>query len=543
MTARTDTRTFDGVSLHVLHNALANIAAEMGIVTMRTSYSPIFNEGLDFSTVLLNRAGEMIAEKNYVPSMMGAAVHSVRWTLEEKGEAFFEPGDVVVHNDPYRGGCHLPEHMVMKPLYSDGELVGFAGCIGHISEVGGKAPGGFAADASEVYQEGLRLPPVKLMRSASLNEDVWSILFANHRTPRVTWGDLNAMIGSLNVAEDRLGQLIRRYGREQFRLGVAELIDYSERRMRAEIDALPDGEYPAAMCVEDDGLTAEPFRVQVAVVIRGDQIIFDFTGSDGQVPGAMNATYVVALAAAYNATFCATDPDMMIPRNSGCYRPIKVIAPAGTVVNVQLPGSSIGGNTDLQPKLVDLLLNALSLAVPERTAAASGGSTNNLLLGGINPETGEYVTVYLFDGCGGGATMFEDGNSAEIARTANCRNTPVEILEHRYPIDVLEYSMLRGSGGAGNRRGGDGVRRTIRLRSDMRVSALFDRSKIPPAGLRGGADGRGAQLTVRRKGDSEFTSFAEAFGVPSPTKFSDLPLRAGDEIRYETPGGGGWGAP
>ena len=360
----------DSVGLHVLHNALANIAAEMALVMMKTSYSTIFNEGLDFSTVLLDREGNLIAEKNYTPSMMGAIPHTVRWTLEEFGEDFFGPGDVVVHNDPYRGNCHIPEHMMMKPIFRGDELIAFAGAIGHVAEVGGKAPGSFAADATDVYQEGLRLPPVKLLEGGRYNEQLWRVILANHRTPRNTWGDFHAMIGALNVGDRRLLALIDRYDLNTVREGSRMLIDYSERRLRAEIEGLPDGRYEATTIVEDDGVSPDPFQVKVAVVVRGDEVIADFTGSSPQVRGPMNCTYVVAASAVYNAVFCVTDPQMLIPRNSGCYRPMRLIAPAGSVVNVKHPGPSVGGNTDLQPKLVDLLLAALSHAVPERVAAS-----------------------------------------------------------------------------------------------------------------------------------------------------------------------------
>ena len=239
----------DSVTLHVLHNALANITAEMALVMMKTAFSTIFNEGLDFSTVLLDRRGQLIAEKNYTPSMMGAIPNTVRWTLEEFGEAFFEPGDVVIHNDPYRGQCHLPEHMVMKPLYNGSELIAFAGAIGHIADVGGKAPGSFASDATEVYQEGLRLPPVKLMRRGQYNEDVWRIILANHRTPTNTWGDFNAMIGALNVGERRLAALLQRFPLDELTRGTDQLIAYSERRLRAEIQGPPE----RPVCRHNDG--------------------------------------------------------------------------------------------------------------------------------------------------------------------------------------------------------------------------------------------------------------------------------------------------
>jgi N-methylhydantoinase B/oxoprolinase/acetone carboxylase alpha subunit len=534
----------DTVGLHVLHNALTNIAAEMALVMMKTSYSTIFNEGLDFSTVLLDRDGDLIAEKNYTPSMMGAIPNTVRWTLEEFGPEFFQPGDIVVHNDPYRGNCHLPEHMMMKPIFHGDELVGFAGNMGHIAEVGGKAPGSFAADATDVYQEGLRLPPVKLMEGGRYNEHLWRVVLANHRTPRATWGDFHAMIGALNVGERRLLALADRYDLDTVREGTRLLIDYSDRRLRAEIDELPDGEYGASMLVEDDGVGTDPFEVTVKLVIRGDEVIADFTGSSPQVRGPMNGTFVVAASSVYNATFCVADPLTLIPRNSGCYRPIRLIAPSGTVVNVRHPGPSVGGNTDLQPKLVDLVLAAYSQVVPDRVAAAAGGSSSNLLFGGVHPETGRYYSNYHFDGMGAGGTARKDGNSAEITRHSNCRNTPIEVFEHRYPLLTLEYALAPDSGGAGEHRGGLATKRTFRVEADeITFSALFDRSKIPPQGLFGGLPAKGSELLVRRRGESEFRRFDEVFGVASPTKFTNVVLRRGDELRYRTPGGAGFGDP
>jgi N-methylhydantoinase B len=538
------TLQLDTVGLHVLHNALANIAAEMALVMMKTSYSTIFNEGLDFSTVLLDAQGNLIAEKNYTPSMMGAIPHTVRWTLEEFGADFFQAGDVVVHNDPYRGNCHLPEHMMMKPIFKDGELIAFAGNMGHVAEVGGKAPGSFASDATDVYQEGLRLPPVKLIEGGEYNRHLWRVVLANHRTPRNTWGDFHAMIGSLNVGEARMLDLIDRYELETVVEGAAALNDYSERRMRAEIEELPDGEYSAELVVEDDGVSADPFRVVATVAVRGDEVIVDFTGTDPQVRGPMNCTWVVAVSAAYNAIFCVADPQTLIPRNSGCYRPIRVVAPPGCVVNVQHPGPSVGGNTDLQPKLIDLLISALAQAVPELTAAAHGGSSSNLLFGGVHPDTGRYYSNYHFDGTGTGGTSTKDGNDGEITRHSNCRNTPIEVFETRYPLLTLEHGLVRDSGGAGRRRGGLGTYRTLRVTApEITFSALFDRMKIAPPGLFGGRGGGTSALLVKRNGEREFRSFEDVFGVASPTKFTNVVLREGDELHYRTPGGGGFGEP
>jgi N-methylhydantoinase B len=434
--------------------------------------------------------------------------------------------------------------MMMRPMFVGDHLFGFAGNIGHVAEIGGKAPGSFAADATDIYQEGLRLPPVKLLNRGEYVEDVWRIVLANHRTPHNTWGDFHAMIGSLETAERRIRELAERYDAALIEQATAELMDYSERRLRAEIRDLPDGEYSASMLVEDDGVTADPFEVRVTIVVDGDEIIADFTGTSPQVRGPMNCTVVVVASAVYNAVFSVTDPHSLIPRNSGCYRPMKFIAPAGSVVNVVHPGPCVGGNTDLQPKLIDLLLNAFSQAVPERVAAASGGSSSNFLFGGIHPVTGTYYTNYHFDGHGTGGTVQKDGNDGEITRHSNCRNTPIEVFEGRYPFRNLEYRLMPDSGGAGEHRGGLATTRTLEVTADeITLSCLFDRAKIPGWGLFDGRPGGLSQLLVKRVGDDEFRTFVEAYNTVSPTKFTNVQLKRGDIVRYVTPGGGGYGDP
>jgi N-methylhydantoinase B/oxoprolinase/acetone carboxylase alpha subunit len=382
------------------------------------------------------------------------------------------------------------------------------------------------------------------MERGAYNRQLWRVILANHRTPRNTWGDFHAMIGALNVGEARLADLFERYGADVVTDGAERLIDHSDRRLRAEIATLPDGAYDAAIEVEDDGVSTDPFGVRVRVVIDGDEVIADFTGSSPQVRGPMNCTFVVAASAVYNAVFCVTDPSSLIPRNAGCYRPMRIIAPAGSVVNVRHPGPSVGGNTDLQPKLIDMLLAALAQAVPERVAAASGGSSSNLLFGGVHPTTGAYYSNYHFDGMGAGGTALKDGNDAEITRHSNCRNTPDEVFEHRYPLHTVEYGLAVDSGGAGTHRGGLATYRTLEVTADaITFSALFDRSKIQPTGLFGGLPGTGSQLLVRRAGSDAFVRFDQAFGVASPTKFTNVVLRRGDRLHYVTPGGAGFGEP
>jgi N-methylhydantoinase B/oxoprolinase/acetone carboxylase alpha subunit len=532
----------DTVTLSVINNALVNICREMGTAMMRTSYSSIFNEGLDFSCVIFNRRAELIGQAEFCPTMIGSSIYAIKWTLEELGLESFQPGDVVVHNDPYRGQCHMPEHMVLKPVFDGRELWGFVANIAHIGEIGGMAPGSFASDATEVYQEGLRLPPVKIMSRGEYVQDVWKIILANHRTPKVSWGDFHAMIGSLHIAEKRLEGLIRRYGGEYLSEAADQLLDYSERWMREEIRGIPDGVYQASDCMEDDGVTDRPVWIRLKLVIEGDRVIADWTDSDPQARGPVNATFVVTAAATYSALLHVTDNN--IPKNSGCYRPIRLVTRPGSVVNVRHPGPSVGGNTETHPHIQNIVIAALSQAVPERTAAAEGATSFNLLMGGVHPQTGEYYTNYHIDGSGWGGTWSHDGNSVLNTVNGNCRNTPVEVLESKYPLLTGRYRLRPDSGGAGRTRGGLGTSRILRvLAPEMTISVFADRSKTRAWGLFGGREGASGGIYIRKKGDGRFRTFSEAFGTVSDTKFSRIVVREGDELLIETPGGGGFGDP
>ena len=410
---------------------------------MKTSYSSIFNEGLDFSCVIFDRDGEMVAYAEFCPAQIGAILYTMQWTIAEIGLENFKPGDVVMHNDPYRGGCHMPEHTVIQAVYHNGELYGFIGNIAHVTEIGGKAVGGFAADAKEVYQEGLRLPPIKIIREGEPVEDIWKIILENHRTPRTSWGDFHAMLGSLTVAERRLHELLDRYGFDEILTAGKQLMDYSEARMRAEIRDIPNGEYQFDDWIENDGVVPDKrYRINCTAIVDDENILFDYTDSSPQARGPCNCTYGVTASATFNAMLNITD--QTIPRNSGCYRPIQLIVPPGTVVNVKHPGPSVGGNSEIHERIVDVLFGCLSGAVPERVAAATGASSCNFLFGGIHPNTGQYYANYHIDGCGWGGKATGDGNHTQCPINGNCRNTPVEVFETRYPWIDKNISHRRG---------------------------------------------------------------------------------------------------
>ena len=530
------------LELVLLQNRLQTICREMGIALMKTAYSPVFSEGFDFVCALFDRDARMIAQAEYNPSMLGAANFTVRWILEEIGADAFLPGDVWIHNDPYRGGCHLPEHAVIRGLFAEGELVGFAAAIGHIAEIGGKALGGLAGDATDIYQEGLRLPPVRLVAGGEDVLDIWKILLTNHRTPKLTWGDIHSLMAALHIGEQQVGKILAEIGPSVFRLRADALIARSERWMRSEIARIPDGEYTFEDSMDDDGIDSGPFRIHVRVIVRGEEIVADFSESAGQTRGPINATFAVTASATYNAVFQLTDAN--IPRNWGCYRPIRIVAPPGSITNVIHPAPEVGGNSETQCRIIDVVMGALATALPDVAAAADGATGCNFLFGGVHPDTGEFYSNYHFENVGWGGAYGRDGNSSQVAPLAISRNTPVEVFESRYPWLTRSFALATDSGGAGEWRGGLGTERTLEVRADeIVVSALFDRTSTPPWGLDGGREGGKAEIVVRRRGEREFRTFGDAFGTRSVGKFTNIPLRRGDVVRLTTSGGGGFGDP
>jgi len=535
-------RNIDNVSMIIIGNNLSNICEGMGVTMMRTAYSPIFSESKDFSCVICNTKGEIIAQGEFCPAQLGAITFAVKWTIMELGLDSFNPGDIVLHNDPYRGGVHIPEHLMIKPIFYKNRLFGFAAIIAHVTEIGGKAYGAMAADATDIYQEGLRLPPIKIIENGEHVKDNWKIILSNHRTPKNTWGDFHAMIAALDFAEKRLIALFNKYSLELVNAISEQLMDYSERRMRLEIKEIPDGEYFFEDCIEDDGVVNKPAWIRCTIVIKGDELIADFTGSDPQTRGPANGTFGVTASALYNAVFSLTDFNIL--RNSGCYRPIHIIAPPGTIVNVQHPAPDVGGNSETHPRIVDVIFGAMSKVLPDRVSACSGSTGANLGYGGIYPGTREMYSNGIFEGMGWGGTSSHDGLDGTNNYNGNCRNNSVEVLETRYPILNLQYSLVKDSGGAGKYRGGLGLCRVIEvLDEEMIISCLFDRVKIPPWGLFGGKDGKTAGFYIRKRNDKEFKDVVELYNKVSPSKFTGVILNKGDVMMFKTPGGGGYGDP
>jgi len=532
----------DPVTLTVIDNYLTSTCRDMGVTMMKTSYSPIFNESLDFSCVIFDPEGSMLAQAEFCPSQIGTIKFTVTWTLDELGLDAFEPGDVLLHNDPYRGSGHVPEHMMLKPVFHDGRIFAFVANVAHMSEPGAKTPGGLSGDATEVFQEGLLLPPVKIKRRGKDVVDIWKIILANHRTPKVTYGDFRAMMASLDLAEARILELLDTHGVETVREASRQLLAIAERRMRAEIRTIPNGVYHFQDEIEDDGITDRAYPIRLRLTVRDEDVIADFTGSAPQAAGPVNAIYAVTASAIYNAFLHLTDPT--IPRNEGCYRPFHIIAPPGTIVNSTFPAPVAGGNTETSPRITDMVFGALAEAIPDRVVAACGGTSSPFLFGGTDPRSGDLYAHFHFEGVGWGGRRGLDGNDMVVTINGNCRNTPVEVFETRYPAFLIEeYRLLPDSGGPGQWRGGLGGERILTVTAEVTVSALLNRMKADPWGTLGGEDGARGGIWVKPAGEDDWRTFVETFGTRSPSKFSGILLHPGDQVKLVMPGGGGYGDP
>lgn len=533
----------DMVAMSVLDSTMVSICREMGITLQKTSYSTIFNEALDFTCGLADIQGNLIAVADFCPAMIGGIPLLVKSCLKEIDVASLREGDIILHNDPYRGGLHTPEHSFFKPIFFQGELQGWAVAIGHIAEVGGMVPGGFAGEATEIFHEGLRVPPVKIKSAGVDNNDIWKLLLANVRTPRTNYGDLRALIAAVDLGEREMRGVLEKYGVNVVQQILGDLLDYAERRMKAEIEAIPDGIYSFEDFVESDGVTPDKtYRIAVEVHVRGDQIIVDYTGSSPQARGPINATLGVSTSAAYNAVLHMTDPS--IPRNSGCFRPIKVLSPPGTIVNVDFPAPSVGGNTETHPRITGAILGAMASAVPNRVMAAEGATHCNFVFGGVDAVSGEYFACYDLEAVGWGGRAFADGNDAVDSINGNCRTTPVEVFETRFPWRVECLALDADSGDAGEFRGGLGyTKQMLCLNETITVSQMTDRHFTKPWGLDGGLEGGCGATLVQKKDSSTWETMCEAYGKISTSRYSNVDILEGDRVKLVTPGGGGFGSP
>jgi N-methylhydantoinase B/oxoprolinase/acetone carboxylase alpha subunit len=503
--------------LQVLISRLTGIAEEMGAVLRRAAFSPNIKERADCSAALFTPGGEMLVQAEHIPVHLGSMPASVRAAVDAFGHRL-RPGDQVVLNDPFAGGTHLNDLTLVAPCYVGERLVGWAANRAHHADVGGSAPGSIPADATEIFQEGLRIPPTLL------DDGLRRLLLANSRTPGERVGDLDAQVGANITGATRLAELAGAGA------PLHEVVDYGERRMRAALVGLPDGTWRAEDVLDSTGAAADqqrPARVAVAVTVAGDEVTVDFTGTDPQARGNVNAVEAVTVSAVSYALRSAVDPT--IPANGGAMRPVRVLAPAGTVVAARPPAAVGAGNVEVSQRVADVCLAALAVPCRDRVPAAGQGTMNNVLVGGDG-------WVYYETVAGGqGGRPTAAGMSGVHTGMTNTRNTPIEALERSFPLRVLRYRLRRDSGGAGEHPGGDGLERDLRVLEDCTVSLITERRVSSPPGLWGGAPGAPGENWLLPGGDED-----RAERLPDKCT---VRLRAGDVLRMLTPGGGGWGRP
>jgi len=518
----------DPIAFEVFENLFVSVAEEMGVTLCRTSFSPNIKERLDYSCAIYDASGETIAQGDHMPVHLGAMPLSVRAAIDH---APMQDGDVVVLNDPFRGGTHLPDLTMVSPVFlGRGRRPAFyAANRAHHSDVGGMSPGSMPL-AREIYQEGLIIPPVKLVRRGAIVDDVLAMILANVRTPDEREGDLTAQIAANRVAERRLREIVTLHGARTVAAYAAAAQDHTERVLRTTIAAIPDGDYAFEDRLDDDGFGPDPIAIRVRVRIAGDGAIVDFTGSDPQTTGGVNANFAITLSATLYAFRCLVREDVLY--NAGIGRVVQVIAPAGTIVNAVRPSAVAGGNVEASQRITDVVLGALAQALPDRIPAASQGTMNNVTLGGRDPATGRPFAYYETIGGGMGARPGLDGISGVHTHMSNTRNTPIEAIEHYLPVRVRQYAIRAGSGGAGQWRGGDGIVREYEALTETDVTVLSDRRIGAPYGAAGGAPGQAGRNTLIRDG-VETT-------LPGKVR---LTLAPGDRLRIESPGGGGYGKP
>jgi len=537
---------FDPTTLEIYRALYTSVAEEMGVTLRRTSFSPNIKERRDYSCAVFDAAGRVIAQGDHMPVHLGSMPMAVAAALRE---VTIEPGDVVAVNDPFAGGTHLPDVTLIMGVFAEQESgvrsrgpgkrknrlpahgsrpLFFVANRAHHADIGGATPGSMGL-ATDVYGEGVRIPPIRIVRGGETCDDVMKLILNNVRSSDERRADFAAQIGSLKTGEMRLLEIVARRGEREVRDYAQHLIAYSSRMMRRAISAIPDGSYEAEDALDDDGISDRQVPIRVRLTIKGERAVVDFTGSSPQVAGAINAVAAITASAVSYCFRCLVATD--VPASAGLMEPIEVIAPSGTVVNAAHPASVAGGNVETSQRVVDTVFRALAHALPDRIPAASQGTMNNLTIGGIDPRTGREFSYYETVAGGMGARPRADGMNSTHTHMTNSLNTPAEALEYAYPLRVREYRIRKGSGGKGKQKGGDGTIREIETLADSRMALLADRRKRAPYGLSGGEDGEcGRTFLIRRNGKKEKLASK-----------GNWEMKAGDRVRIETPSGGGFG--
>jgi len=529
----------DPGTFEIVKNSLYKIAEEMRVVLAKTAYSPILKSAGDYSCGVFDATGDMVAQGPDLPIHLGSMPDAVRAVVAAFGTDVND-GDVFIHNDPYFGGSHLPDVNVVRSAFHEGRLLGFSCLRAHWPDVGSATPGSYGA-VTEVYGEGLRLPPLRLASRGVLTTDLEKVILANVRTPDERKGDLGAQLAATLRATERLAALARRYGGDQLVGYMREVMDYSDRLMRAALEDLPDGEGAFEDFCDGDGIPDDAdgndarFRIRLAVRKSRDRLIVDFAGTDPQVKGPMNAPLSVTASGVYCGLKTAIDPNNLIPPNSGCWRSIEIRAPKGSVVNADFPAPVVYANHEMSHRVADMIMGALAAFMPEQVMACSQGTSAILTLGGVDPRTGRRYVSYETVKGGFGARPNKDGINVIASGISNTMNTPIEVLELAFPVRVERYEIASNSGGAGRYRGGCGARRVWRMleNADATGALCMERMTSPPFGIGGGQAGAAAVVTLTTPGGA-------TRHLPSKGAFA---APAGSIVDMRTPGSGGFGPP
>jgi len=516
---------FDPIELEIFKNIFISIAEEMGMVLGRTAFSPNIKERKDFSCALFDAKGETFAQGAHIPVHLGAMSLSVQSALKK---IEIEPDDTVILNNPYEGGTHLPDITCISPLFINNKPLFFIANRAHHSDVGGITPGSMPL-ATSIFQEGIIIPPLKIISKGKINKEVLQLILSNVRTPEEREGDLRAQLAANEIGKERLKEVIEKYGLEKILKYTEYLKSYTERILRKVIFSIPDGVYSFSDYLDGDGVSDQPVKIAVELKVKGDEIVIDFSGSSPQVEGSVNANFAVTFSAVLYVFRSLIEED--IPFNSGLMRPLKVIAPEGTIVNATFPSAVAGGNVETSQRIVDVLLGALSKAIPDRIPAASQGTMNNIAFGGYSPDKKMNFAYYETIGGGMGASKTMSGRSGVHTHMTNSLNTPIEALEAYLPIKINRYCLRKGSGGKGKNRGGDGIIREYEFLVPIEVTIISERRKFSPYGLLGGEPGK--------KGKNILISKNKKIYLNSKI---NLKVNPKDRLIIETPGGGGYGS-
>ncbi len=527
----------DPVTLVVIQNGLQQVCNEMDLAFCRAAFSPVISEALDRSDGIYHRdTGELIAQGDLgLPVFVGTMQFSTQAVIERARD--IKPGDIFIVNDPYLGGTHLMDVKFVKPFFYRGKLFAWLANTGHWPDTGGMVPGGFSANATEVEQEGLRLPPVKLYKQGVLDEEILSIILSNIRIADQRIGDIKAQAAALGIGEKRLTGLLDRYGAEIVEAAIAELKSRASQRMRARIAQIPDGVYRGGAVVDSDGVVDEPLRIEMKIEKRGEELLFDMAGSSPPCQGPMNSVLATTKSSIYLA-MKHIFPD--VPINAGTFEPLKIVDPEGTFLYAKYPRPVSGCAAEVSQRIAEAVFNALVPAMPDKLFAAPAGTSGNLALGGYDPERKRAYVMYMISGGGYGGWHGGDGLSNGCSTIGISKTTPIEVMEQYYPVLFEEFSLHEGSGGAGKYRGGFGVNYTIRLRrGEARASMVMDHGRTGPRGAMGGEDGGLNRVTI----EHETADGVVGYTPPHLSKDQDIVIKPGDRVRVSTPGGGGFGDP